>query len=273
MTFDIRPKLMWSCQPHIISDVPPCGSLNSLTRWQNTSNKCRNCASLFKFRIDFVSQFDSNFDVCALMHFAPSISFDNFIFFLGSCFELENKQGFGSVILDNYIVPICSKHFFLLDERGSNSQHPTNLWGNYGAGFLGLRSIGFMILGASTDSTPVSPLSSFPIHSYSYSHVSWKGKGHKGSADGPMLLMSPSNLRNSGIADPEVRRKKLNAELANGRLAMFAIIGMFFQEPWICMEIFGGFLKMGVPPNHPKLDYLLKPMVLGIPYLKKKHFK
>ena len=194
-------------------------------------------------------------------------------FFLCSCFELENKQGFGSVILDNYIVPICSNHFFLLDERGSNSQHPTNLWGNYGACFLGLRSIGFMILGASTDSTPVSPLSSFPIHSYSYSHVSWKGKGHKGSADGPMLLMSPSNLRNSGIADPEVRRKKLNAELANGRLAMFAIIGMFFQEPWICMEIFGGFLKMGVPPNHPKLDYLLKPMVLGIPYLKKKHFK
>ena len=47
----------------------------------------------------------------------------------------------------------------------------------------------------------------------------------------------------------------------------------FSQEPWICMEIFGGFLKMGVPPNHPKLDYLLKPMVLGIPYLKKKHFK
>lgn len=51
--------------------------------------------------------------------------------------------------------------------------------GNYGACFLGLRSIGFM---------------------------------------------------NSGIADPEVRRKKLNAELANGRLAMFAIIGMFFQD-------------------------------------------
>eukprot|EP00435_Cladocopium_sp_Y103_P072964 s114_g41.t3 len=51
--------------------------------------------------------------------------------------------------------------------------------GNYGAGFLGLRSIGFM---------------------------------------------------NAGIADPEVRKKKLNAELANGRLAMFAIIGMFFQD-------------------------------------------
>eukprot|EP00434_Breviolum_minutum_P000798 symbB.v1.2.000704.t1/scaffold40.1/size395337/8 len=51
--------------------------------------------------------------------------------------------------------------------------------GNYGAGFLGLRSVGFM---------------------------------------------------NAGIADPELRKKKLNAELANGRLAMFAIIGMFFQD-------------------------------------------
>ncbi|CAJ1399577.1 unnamed protein product [Effrenium voratum] len=51
--------------------------------------------------------------------------------------------------------------------------------GNYGAGFLGLRSVGIM---------------------------------------------------NSGITDPEVRKKKLNAELANGRLAMMAIIGMFFQD-------------------------------------------
>merc|ERR1719223_82569 len=32
------------------------------------------------------------------------------------------------------------------------------------------------------------------------------------------------------IADPEVRKKKLSAELANGRLAMMAIIGMFFQD-------------------------------------------
>merc|ERR1719325_329030 len=31
-------------------------------------------------------------------------------------------------------------------------------------------------------------------------------------------------------SDPEDRKKKLNAELANGRLAMMAIIGMFFQD-------------------------------------------
>eukprot|EP00438_Fugacium_kawagutii_P005195 Skav234132 [mRNA] locus=scaffold753:225443:229183:- [translate_table: standard] len=32
------------------------------------------------------------------------------------------------------------------------------------------------------------------------------------------------------VADPEARKKKLSAELANGRLAMMAIIGMFFQD-------------------------------------------
>ncbi|CAE8612135.1 unnamed protein product [Polarella glacialis] len=32
------------------------------------------------------------------------------------------------------------------------------------------------------------------------------------------------------VQDPTLRAKKLNAELANGRLAMFAIIGMFFQD-------------------------------------------
>merc|ERR1719159_292338 len=31
-------------------------------------------------------------------------------------------------------------------------------------------------------------------------------------------------------ADPETLKRKLNAELANGRLAMMAIIGMFFQD-------------------------------------------
>ncbi len=31
-------------------------------------------------------------------------------------------------------------------------------------------------------------------------------------------------------ADPEKKKKALTAELSNGRLAMMAIIGMFFQE-------------------------------------------
>ena len=31
-------------------------------------------------------------------------------------------------------------------------------------------------------------------------------------------------------SDPEEKTKKLSAELANGRLAMMAIIGMFFQD-------------------------------------------
>ncbi len=38
------------------------------------------------------------------------------------------------------------------------------------------------------------------------------------------------------IADPAVRTRKLNSEIANGRLAMMAIIGMFFQAPlWRCV--------------------------------------
>merc|ERR1719382_1068976 len=37
----------------------------------------------------------------------------------------------------------------------------------------------------------------------------------------PPLLTSP---------DPEIRKRRLNAEIANGRLAMMAIIGMFFQD-------------------------------------------
>merc|ERR1712224_1000026 len=33
-----------------------------------------------------------------------------------------------------------------------------------------------------------------------------------------------------GIPDPEARKRSLNAELANGRLAMVAIMGMLFQD-------------------------------------------
>ena len=39
-------------------------------------------------------------------------------------------------------------------------------------------------------------------------------------------------------SDPEEKTKKLSAELANGRLAMMAIIGMFFQEIISCFMIF-----------------------------------
>jgi hypothetical protein len=37
-------------------------------------------------------------------------------------------------------------------------------------------------------------------------------------------------ITGSSIKDPEQRKRALNAELANGRLAMMAIIGMFFQD-------------------------------------------
>jgi len=46
----------------------------------------------------------------------------------------------------------------------------------------------------------------------------------------------PGNYGKGGLgagwamADPETRKRKLNAELANGRLAMMAIIGMFYQD-------------------------------------------
>merc|ERR1719249_640985 len=40
----------------------------------------------------------------------------------------------------------------------------------------------------------------------------------------------PGYLGGKKIEDPESRKKKLSAELANGRLAMMAIIGMFFQD-------------------------------------------
>jgi hypothetical protein len=44
------------------------------------------------------------------------------------------------------------------------------------------------------------------------------------------FLGVPGYLGGKPIADPELKKKKLNAELANGRLAMMAIIGMFFQD-------------------------------------------
>ena len=44
------------------------------------------------------------------------------------------------------------------------------------------------------------------------------------------FLGLPGYLGGKAIEDPEVKKKKLNAELANGRLAMMAIIGMFFQD-------------------------------------------
>jgi light-harvesting complex I chlorophyll a/b binding protein 1 len=44
------------------------------------------------------------------------------------------------------------------------------------------------------------------------------------------FLGVPGYLGGKPVADPEKRKTKLNAELANGRLAMMAIIGMFFQD-------------------------------------------
>merc|ERR1712026_227260 len=37
-------------------------------------------------------------------------------------------------------------------------------------------------------------------------------------------------FRGDRIADPVAKKRGLNAEIANGRLAMMAIIGMFFQD-------------------------------------------
>ena len=44
------------------------------------------------------------------------------------------------------------------------------------------------------------------------------------------FLGLPGYLGGKPIQDEETKKKKLNAELANGRLAMMAIIGMFFQD-------------------------------------------
>merc|ERR1712151_457131 len=54
--------------------------------------------------------------------------------------------------------------------------------------------------------------------------------GEPGNYGAGFLGMRSVGIMSTGFPDPEVRKKKLNAELANGRLAMMAIIGMFFQD-------------------------------------------
>ena len=48
------------------------------------------------------------------------------------------------------------------------------------------------------------------------------------------FLGIPTWAGGKSIQDPAVRKTKLNSELANGRLAMMAIIGMFFQARCTC---------------------------------------
>ena len=45
-------------------------------------------------------------------------------------------------------------------------------------------------------------------------------------------------------SDPEEKTKKLSAELANGRLAMMAIIGMFFQAHLLLFSLDNWLLKL-----------------------------
>ncbi|CAK0858635.1 unnamed protein product [Prorocentrum cordatum] len=54
--------------------------------------------------------------------------------------------------------------------------------------------------------------------------------GEPGNYGAGFLGSKSIGLTSPGFADPQVRKAKLNAELANGRLAMMAIIGMFFQD-------------------------------------------
>jgi hypothetical protein len=46
-------------------------------------------------------------------------------------------------------------------------------------------------------------------------------------------------------SDPAEKTKKLNAEIANGRLAMMAIIGMFFQAIKLVCLFFKEFVWVG----------------------------
>jgi len=52
------------------------------------------------------------------------------------------------------------------------------------------------------------------------------GRNSRGDAPGDFGWKPPLLATN----DPATRNRRLNAELANGRLAMMAIIGMFFQD-------------------------------------------
>merc|ERR1712176_1089614 len=56
--------------------------------------------------------------------------------------------------------------------------------------------------------------------------------GEDDRAPGDFTNAGPLGVPNgaSSMTDVESRKTKLNAELANGRLAMMAIIGMFFQD-------------------------------------------
>merc|ERR1719188_2464867 len=54
--------------------------------------------------------------------------------------------------------------------------------------------------------------------------------GEPGNYGAGFLGCKSVGISSAGWADPEARKSKLNAELANGRLAMMAIIGMFFQD-------------------------------------------
>ena len=55
------------------------------------------------------------------------------------------------------------------------------------------------------------------------------------------FLGLPGYLGGKAIEDAEIKKKKLNAEIANGRLAMMAIIGMFFQDGLTGLRVGDGF--------------------------------